>query len=198
MNELKVDPTTGEIHDPLKALDEIGEHAPMWKPTEGDSITGVVRRYVDVELEKSGLTRICTLQTSPTECMAVFLSATVLRSEFARQQPAIGERIFIRFLGTPKNKNYHKYVLKVQDREEQPVSWENFGGAAQPDRQPQQQPQQPATARPQVPPAPAPTQMGPAREADPYDPFAADMDPSVRQMPSDMPSDMPYVATTVR
>lgn len=104
--------------DPLKALDENGDYPPIWSPEPGDSIKGVIRRYTETTLEKSGHSWICTIQTGPDTVESVFLTPTVLKSEFARKKPKTGERIGIKYLGTPTGKAYKKYVVTLPDRED--------------------------------------------------------------------------------
>jgi len=107
---------SASVIDPLKELDEAGEFPPIWSPEEGEKIQGTIRRYSDTELEKSGHTWICAIQTSASEVLSVFLSPTVLKSEFAKKKPKVGERIIIKFLGTPKGKAYKKFVVSLPDR----------------------------------------------------------------------------------
>jgi hypothetical protein len=168
--------TTVQKVDRLKELDEQGEFPARWDPQEGDSIEGVVRRYTDVELEKSGLTRLCVVEKEDGEVETIFLSATVLKSEFKKQRPMIGERIFVRYLGTPKGKSYKKYVLRVQDREESAdPNWDDFGEAYEYDRSASQpaQPRQQQQGRPAPPP---PVNMASTNVADPHDPFKDEME----------------------
>lgn len=147
---------TDQKVDKLKALDEQGEFPGRWDPQTGDSITGVVRRYTDVDLEKSGLTRLVVIEREDGEVETLFLSPTVLKSEFWKLKPRIGERVFVRYLGTPKGKDYKKFVVRCLDRpEEADPDWGD-GEAAEV----QTAAQQPAK------PQPAP---------DPNDPFADDM-----------------------
>lgn len=105
-----------EVFDPLKALDEQGEHPVSWKPEPGDVLTGVIRRYSMVTLEESGDTYIAAIQDAPDSVRSVFLSSTVLKGEFSRQKPKVGEKVVIRYLGKPAGKRYHKFTLMMPDR----------------------------------------------------------------------------------
>ena len=104
--------------DPLRVLDENGEFPGIWSPEPGDVLKGVIRRYTETVLEKSGPAWVCTIQTSPDEVLSVFLTPTVLKGEFARKKPKVGERISIKFLGTPAGKSYKKYTVAMIDRED--------------------------------------------------------------------------------
>jgi hypothetical protein len=104
--------------DPLKAHDEMGTFPEWWKPVPGDILAGTVRRYSQIDLEKSGPTWIMTVQDSNDSVRGVLLSATVLRNEIGKLQPGIGERIIIKYLGIPEKKTYHKYVCSCPDRPE--------------------------------------------------------------------------------
>lgn len=114
--------------DRLKELDEQGEYPDRWDPEEGEEIRGIVRRYTDVDLEKSGLTRLCVVEKENGDVQTLFLSATVLKSEFWKLRPRIGERIFVRYLGKPKGKDYKKYVVRCLDRpQEENPDWGDEG-----------------------------------------------------------------------
>lgn len=146
--------------DRLKELDEQGEFPSRWDPQVGDAIIGIVRRYTDVELEKSGLTRLCVVEREDGEVETLFLSPTVLKSEFWRLKPKIGERVFVRYLGTPKGKDYKKFVVRCPDRpqEEEPDWGDDDGPVIGAGTGPAQQ-QQPSRPQP---------------VADPNDPFSDD------------------------
>jgi hypothetical protein len=148
--------------DRLKELDEQGEFPTRWDPQVGDTIAGVVRRYTDVDLEKSGLTRLCVVEREDGEVETLFLSPTVLKSEFWRLKPKIGERVFVRYLGTPKGKDYKKFVVRCPDRpQEENPDWGDDDG-------------QVIGAGTGAAPAAAPSRPQPA--PDPDDPFADEMD----------------------
>lgn len=132
-----------EVFDPLKALDEQGEHPLSWKPEPGDVLTGVIRRYSMVTLEY-GDTYICVVQDAPDRVQSVFLSGAVLKGEFSRMKPKVGERVVIRYLGVPAGKKYHKFSLTMPDRPDIGVTpdWDQMDpdqrsyGASVPDDRP--------------------------------------------------------------
>lgn len=153
--------------DPLALLDEQGEYPSAWIPEVGDCIAGVVRRYSQAELKKVGLSWLCTVQTDDTTVQTIFLTNSVLKSEFARLKPKIGERISIRYLGIPANKEYHKYVVRCPGREDDLVpDWDDLGGGTPYADQTVRQPQQ-AQRRED----PRPVNRGPAQQVM-GDPFA--------------------------
>ncbi len=151
--------------DKLKELDEQGEYPQRWAPEVGDSITGVIRRYSEVTLEKSGLTLLCVVEEDDTEVKTIFCGSTVLKGEFVRLRPKIGERIFVRYLGTPAGKSYQKYVVRVLSRDEEPEpNWTKFGGEEEVDH----------LAKTPYPDVPLKGSAAPA--SDPNDPFADDLE----------------------
>lgn len=162
---------TQERVDRLAELDQNGEYPERWAPEPGDSISGIVRRYTDVDLPVSGLTRLCVLERPNGDVETVFISATVLKGEFKKLRPRVGERVAIKYLGTPPNKNYKKFTVICPDRPlaDEP-EWDSYDGGDAANNAPPPRHVQEARAAAQ-----APVQREqPAPDYDPNDPFESD------------------------
>ena len=102
-----------------------GTFGETWKPGPGDILTGTIRGYREA-VGNYGPVVIATVEEDKTGTRyAVWLSATVLRNEFAKQKPRVGESVGIRYYGTDPVKNYHRYRLVVDRPEVVP----DFGGS---------------------------------------------------------------------
>ena len=104
------------VRDLRKELEMIGdEPSRTWHPEVGDVIVGRLVTY-DQGSTKFGECRIAVLQEEPTdELCEVWLGHAVLKNEFERQQPTVGERVGIRRLAD-SDKGYKRYKLLI-DRE---------------------------------------------------------------------------------
>ena len=103
--------------DLRKELEMIGdEPSNTWHPEVGDVIVGRLVTY-DQGSTKFGECRIAVLQEEPADGLCeVWLGHAVLKNEFERQQPRVGERVGIKRLAD-SDKGYKRYKLLI-DREE--------------------------------------------------------------------------------
>lgn len=115
---------------------------PAWKPTEpGDELFGC---FVDLNAAvptKFGPAPVVAIAQPSGDVVSVWLLHSVLRREFERARPAIGENLLIRYLGTVQpdggGSAYESYSLVV-DRTSAPVTWDEIAkrydeGAVEPD-----------------------------------------------------------------
>jgi len=98
-------------------LEDWQGYAPSWRPDEGDVLVGVVQEFT-VGSTSWGDVNVCTLLDEETdEQIAVWLSSTVLLSEFTKLDVKPGDRVGIRYDGKHPEKRYHRYVVRV-DRDD--------------------------------------------------------------------------------
>jgi hypothetical protein len=83
---------TRTIEDRLDAVSE------PWKPEVGDRLVGTVAS-VDERTNEWGTYPLIVIETDNGNEITVHGSRTVLRNEFARLRPMVGERIGIKYLG---------------------------------------------------------------------------------------------------
>lgn len=101
--------------------------APCWRPKPGETLIGTVRRY-DVGQNQFGEVRTVTIEREDgTGPVSVWLSSEVLRREFERQRPKIGERVGIRFIGRHPERQYNRWAV-ITDREEGEPDFRPLGG----------------------------------------------------------------------
>lgn len=103
---------------------------PAWMPTEpGDELFGTLANVTAAAPTKFGPAPVVAIAQPSGEIVSVWLLHSVLRREFERAKPTIGETLLIRYLGTVQpegdGKPYQSYALIV-DRAATPVSWDEI------------------------------------------------------------------------
>jgi hypothetical protein len=103
---------------------------PAWMPTEeGDELFGTFVDLIPAAPTKFGPAPVVQLAQPSGEVVSVWLLHSVLRREFERAAPAIGENVLIRYLGMVQPEGggnpYQTYSLTV-DRKAAPVTWEQI------------------------------------------------------------------------
>jgi hypothetical protein len=103
---------------------------PAWMPTEeGDELFGTFVDLIPAAPTKFGPAPVVQLAQPSGEVVSVWLLHSVLRREFERAAPAIGENVLIRYLGMVQPEGggnpYQTYSLTV-DRKAAPVTWEEI------------------------------------------------------------------------
>ncbi|MBM4043659.1 MAG: hypothetical protein FJ279_00945 [Planctomycetes bacterium] len=97
-----------------------------WRPKPGDVLTGIVESYSEGPTPYGNVHTVIVKDEDAGERVSVWLSSTVLLSEFRRLRPKPGERIGLKYEGKDADKGYHRYKLLV-DRGAVP-SLEALGG----------------------------------------------------------------------
>ena len=110
-------------------MNEDDSKVSTWKPEVGDQLVGKLVAYKQAETKfgKGWIAMIEVEANADHEAFlqAVFLGA-VLRSEFAKLKPQVGERIGLRRLADSDNaKRYHRFRVVV-DRSEPETSVPNW------------------------------------------------------------------------
>lgn len=115
------------------------EYPQAWIPAaEGDELLGVVTAVRAVVHTSYGPVPVVELEDAVRASWSLWLVHTVLRREFERQRPAVGETILIRYLGkvVPESGGaaYESYRLVV-DRPDQntDVDWRGIAARYDPD-----------------------------------------------------------------
>ena len=109
---------------PTRTLDDrLDSQAEAWKPQSGEKLIGVVVD-VDSRTTEFGTYPIVTLSTDAGDEVAVHAFHTVLKNEFAKRQPRLGERIGIKYLGRSE-KGYEAY--RTVWEEVVPPDWDRIG-----------------------------------------------------------------------
>ena len=111
-----------------RSLEErLESFAEAWKPNPGDTLIGVVVD-IDSRTTEYGTYPIVTIRDDDGAEFAVHAFHTVLRNEFAKRPPRLGERLGIKYLGK-SDRGYEGYR----------VAWEKAaiptGGRSRPTRE---------------------------------------------------------------
>lgn len=101
------------------------EFAPGWRPEVGDEVIGTV---VDVTTGENeyGKYPIITLKRDDGSLVAVHGFHTVLRNQFKRARPRVGEQVGVRYIqsDTDNEKGYHNYSVRVKRNEGGTLDWD--------------------------------------------------------------------------
>jgi hypothetical protein len=108
-------------------LDNWDGYPPAWKPQEGEILVGTILQY-DTGESTFGPVHTCIIETEEGERLSLWLSSTVLLSQFRRYRPKIGERIGIKYQGKDQAKGYHRYRLVVDRPGEEVPDFDALGG----------------------------------------------------------------------
>ncbi len=108
----------GKLDDLRRRLQEWPDEAPKsWRPNVGSTLVGRVVRYDRAE-SSYGPCWICLIEELESgDVITIWLSATVLLSEFQRKKPKPGETIGVKRLSDAE-KGYKRFALLVEGREE--------------------------------------------------------------------------------
>jgi len=102
-------------------LEKSGPFPPAWEPVEDEIVVGLVETYTEGSTPY-GPCYVCILQVEerrregtfdPEPRLAVWLGKTVLKNEFQRQRPQVGDRVGIRYLGKHP-KGYRNFSMMVE------------------------------------------------------------------------------------
>jgi hypothetical protein len=96
------------LHDRL-ARDPQG-----WRPQPGDSLVGTLIDVEERESDYGGVYPMLIIETDDGDEVAVHCFHTVLKNEVARQKPASGDRIGIRYKGRVGDAKYESYRVVVE------------------------------------------------------------------------------------
>jgi hypothetical protein len=110
--------TFDELMEQLKELDLNGDYPKSWKVrTAGDQVCGYVLRWSKGE-SMAGTAPICTVGTEAGELVSVWCTQSALTSAMERQNPKVGEKVAIRYLGEETSKRtgatYKRFVVQVE------------------------------------------------------------------------------------
>jgi hypothetical protein len=114
----------------LKDFD--GEWPPCWRPKEGETLVGRILRYSQGQT-MYGPCHTVILHKDDGSRVSVWLSSTVLLSQFREQKPKVGERVGIRYLGKHPDKGYKRFALLVDRGEAQETDFSPLGGESDPE-----------------------------------------------------------------
>ena len=96
-----------------------GTYPTSWKPRVGDMLVGPIARYSSGTTDYGTYPIAVISDEESQELWSVWLVHTVLRDEFRKQRPKVGERVGVKRL-PDADKGYKRYVLRV-DRPEPDV-----------------------------------------------------------------------------
>ena len=127
--------------DPLRDELENYEGRPdTWKPKVGDILDATVVEYDESPCCKFEPCQICTVRDRENDALlSIFVSPVVLRREFARVKPRIGERMLIKRL---PDAGQAKIFRVMMDRQQPDPTVPDFGA---PDADPEQDTDAPLT-----------------------------------------------------
>jgi hypothetical protein len=70
------------------------------------------------------------VETDDGEVVAVHAFHTVLKNELAKKRPDVGDRVGIKYLGTPPGKNYESYRVVIERTTASSPNWDAIGANA--------------------------------------------------------------------
>lgn len=97
---------------------DTGDYPPSWTPKEGDVICGPILRYSKVTTRFQTEALVCVIDDDQAGALAVWLTSCVLLDQFKRLRPKVGEVIGLKYLGKHPEKEYHRYLTRVDRPEE--------------------------------------------------------------------------------
>lgn len=107
------------------------EYPPAIDLREVGEIEGVVVGFDQAPTKFAANAVIVTLKDSGTgELGSLWLSATVLQSQFARLKPKVGETVRVEYLGLREgaSSSYHNYKVTIPSRPPFVPDWNALGG----------------------------------------------------------------------
>jgi hypothetical protein len=122
-----LEPTSSQRDIERKLADWTGEYPEAWIPKEGETLVGTVVEYGTGQ-SIFGPVRTAIIEKDDGERLSVWLSSTVLLSEFDRAKPRPGERVGLKYGGKHPTKGYKRFRLIVDRGEEELPSFSPLGG----------------------------------------------------------------------
>jgi hypothetical protein len=98
----------------LQALED--DRPTTWSPAPGETLVGRVQSYETITGLYGACPAVIVAREEDGAPVTIWLSAVVLQSLFEEEQPQVGDRIGLRYLGLHPTKGYKRYALLV-DRE---------------------------------------------------------------------------------
>ena len=100
-----------------RMYDDDGSFPDMWDPQPDQMLVGEVLGYTDTET-KYGPCQIAQIEEDGTgDVFSVFLSRSVLKNEFERQAPRVGDVVGIKYFGKRPTRDgkseFHLYKVRV-------------------------------------------------------------------------------------
>ena len=119
-----------EIYDRLNQQAD-QENPPGWQPeNEGEELFGQVIKVNEAAPTKFGSAPVVTIRKPSDELVSLWLLHTVLRREFIRAKPSLGEWVLVRYTGRVQpdggGSAYETYTV-VLDRKEGALDWGSIG-----------------------------------------------------------------------
>ncbi len=107
------------------------DYAQAWRfETDGPLIIGVVISFSEWDAGW-GTYPILGLRLADGTERAVHCQHEVLQRELSKARPRIGERVGIKWLGTPEDKSYHRYRVRVDRPEGHEIDWSRYGSGVE-------------------------------------------------------------------
>ena len=102
------------VRDLQTELESWDGYPPVWRPAPGEVLVGTIEAY-DKAHSPYGEVRTVTIRDEQSgERVAVWLSSTVFLQQFEQGQPALGDRVGLKYSGKHLTKGYHQYRLIVE------------------------------------------------------------------------------------
>ena len=104
--------------DPLRTdLERATTYPPSWNPNPGDMLIGRLEEVVHGVPTRYGPVDVAYLCTEPSgELVSVWLSNTVMRDQWTKAAPKVGERVGVKYVGQKTSKAgtpYRVYAVRV-------------------------------------------------------------------------------------
>lgn len=109
--------------------DRLDSYAEAWRPKAGEKIVGEVID-VDSRTTEYGTYPIVTLRTDEGTELAIHGFHTVLKSEFSKARPEVGDRIGVKYLGKHEPR-YESYRVVRERAHGAALDWDAIGAQAE-------------------------------------------------------------------
>lgn len=97
---------------------------------KGGEIVGTVVGFDQAPTRFAANVVIVRIQDDTGQVGSLWLTSTVLKSQFARLRPKVGERVEVTYLGLKDGANgaYHNYKVTAPERPPFEPNWNDLGG----------------------------------------------------------------------
>jgi hypothetical protein len=117
----------------MSLSDRVDSFPEPWKPEPGDKLVGTVMN-VGERASDYGIYPIIDVRTEDDEELTFHAFHTVAKNELARQRPAPGDEIAVKYFGKDEDRGYERYRVLVEKAEPKGLdaaAWDEIGKDAE-------------------------------------------------------------------
>jgi hypothetical protein len=112
--------------------DRIDAFPEPWKPAPGDKLIGTVVEVGERASDFGGSYPIVTVLADDGREVTFHAFHTVAKAELARQRPAVGDRLAVKYFGRDEERGYERYRVLVEKAVATPATpdWDKMAAEA--------------------------------------------------------------------